>query len=127
MTITHSDAAKNAATAAVTALANAGKLVLLNVSDEVLATFTLPNPAFGAPTAGTATKGTISNTTGAAGPTDRDATHFDAQTTGSVKVWGGSVTASGGGGDCTLDQADTHISAGATVAVSTWTFRCQPT
>jgi hypothetical protein len=60
VTVTHSTAALNAATNAVTALLTTGsKLVFRTAGDTEVATLSFADPAFGGATAGVATAGTI--------------------------------------------------------------------
>lgn len=86
----------------------------------LLGTLTLSNPAFGnattaSPSVATAsaiTSDTTADATGTAG-------WFRAYSGGGTAVIDGSITATGGGGDMTLDS--TSIVAGGTIAVSSWT------
>lgn len=84
----------------------------------VLAVLTCSDPAFGAPSAGTATAGAI------VGDSSADASGtagwFRAYDSTGATVIDGSITASGGGGDMVL--ASTAIVAGGTVSASSWTI-----
>ncbi len=82
----------------------------------MLATFALPNPAFGAAAAGTATANAISDVSASATGT---ADQYIVKDADGNEVWRGSVTASGGGGDCELDN--TSIASGQNVSITSWT------
>lgn len=89
-------------------------------SGTLLGTLTLSDPAFGnattaSPSVATAsaiTSDTTADATGTAG-------WFRAYDSAGTAVIDGSVTATGGGGDLTLDS--TSIVAGGTIAMSAWT------
>ena len=87
----------------------------------LLGTLTLSDPAFGAATAASPSVATAAAITS---DTNADATGtagwFRGYTSAGVAVIDGSITASGGGGDMTLDS--TSIIAGGTIAVSAWTI-----
>jgi hypothetical protein len=87
-------------------------------SGTLLATLPLSDPAFGSAASGTATASAITSDTSA------DATGtagwFRGYDSTGAAVIDGSVTATGGGGDMTLDS--TSIVAGGTVAVTSWTI-----
>ncbi len=85
-------------------------------SGTLLATFTLADPAFGAAANGVATAAAVANTTGAAAGT---AGWFRALDSTGATVLDGSVTATGGGGDMTLNT--TTISVGLTISLTSWT------
>jgi len=82
----------------------------------LLATLTLPNPAFGASSAGVATANAISavaaSATGTAG-------WFRAKSGGAATVLDGSATATGGGGDMQLNS--TSLVSGVNVQITSWT------
>lgn len=127
MALTHSSAAKQAATDAVTALLNAGgagKLVIKDGSNNVLVTFALNATAFGAAaSSGIATANAISNVSATASGT---AATFEAQNNAGTVVWSGAVGYTGATSDLTLQQTDAHVSGGQTVAVASWTYRAVP-
>lgn len=88
----------------------------------VLVTFTIPNPAFGSPvtTSGdaVATANSISSVNASAGsPTN--AGYFCAKDSSGNPVEIGTVTATGGGGDMTLDNVS--IAAGQSCSITSWT------
>lgn len=83
---------------------------------SVLATVTLPDPAFGAAASGTATANAITGVTGSAAGT---AAHFRVKDSAGTVVLDGSVTATGGGGDMELNT--TTISVGVDVDITSWT------
>jgi hypothetical protein len=128
MALTHSNAARQAATDAVTALLNAGgagKLVIKDGSAVTLVTFAINATAFGAAAAtGIATANAISNVAATASGT---AATFEAQNNAGTVVWSGAVGYTGATSDLTLQQLDEHISGGQTVSVSSWTYRAVPT
>lgn len=86
----------------------------------LLGTLTLANPAFGnattaspaVATANAITSDTSADASGTAG-------WFRAYTSAGVGVIDGNITATGGGGDLTLDT--TSIVAGGTIAMTSWT------
>lgn len=128
MALTLSTAARNAACDAVVDLvdggAGAGKVRLKDVSNNILCTITLADPAFGA--AGATVAGRADGTglpktgtgTAAAGA-GTNATQFDVVDSNDTVIWSGSVTATGGGGDLTLDNV--NIAEGQTVSLGTLT------
>ncbi len=89
----------------------------------VLVTFTLPNPAFGTPvtTSGdaVATANSISAATATAG-SPSNAGYFCAKNSSGTPVMIGTVTATGGGGDLTLDNIS--IATGQSVTITSWTI-----
>lgn len=86
-------------------------------SGTLLATFTLADPAFGGAASGVATLASAPRTTtGAAAGT---AGWFRAKDSTGATVFDGSVTATGGGGDLTLNT--TTISIGLTVELTSGT------
>lgn len=93
---TISTAARNAMVAALTALvdggAGAGKLVIRSVADAEIATLTMSDPAFGAPTAGVATASAITADADATGGT---ATKFTLEDSNSVIILTGTTGTSG--------------------------------
>jgi hypothetical protein len=85
----------------------------------LLATITLPTPAFGAASSGVASKaGTWSTTAVAGSPTN--AGYFRIKTAGGTDPADGAITATGGGGELELDSI--AITSGQTVTVSTFTI-----
>lgn len=134
MTIRISDAARNAASAAVAALvdggAAAGHLRIYSgaqpagpgtaPSGTLLADFTLSDPAYAAPAAGSAALDTTPavQATGAANGTAGWFRLLDSTAAGGtgLGVVDGSVTATGGGGDLQLDT--TTISTGVTITIT---------
>ena len=86
-------------------------------SGTLLATFTLSDPAFGAASSGTATAAAIASTTGVAAG---DAGYFRALDSTGAAVLDGSITATGGGGDMTMNTIT--VSNGLTITITSWTF-----
>jgi len=122
MALTHSTAARNAAADSVVDLLDVGgvgSLVIGNAAmAQVLATLPLGNPAFGDAAAGVATAnaiadGTVSNSDTAAA--------FELRNNAGTKVIGGTVTATGGGGDITFDSV--IFTAGQTIQISSLTYQ----
>jgi hypothetical protein len=111
--LTLEDNARNAKVDGLTALVNSGKLEICEGS-TVLATVTLHSTAFGSASSGTATaiggdntnpisSGNPRSFTGAAtGAAD----NFKLRTSGDALVLSGSVTATGGGGDATINNVN---------------------
>jgi hypothetical protein len=94
-----------------------GKLVFLTSGNVPVATLTLANPAFGAAANGTATANAIAPDTNAAGGTIAKAELRQGAATPVVLC---SVTATGGGGDITLNSV--VISAGQQVSLTSLTY-----
>lgn len=123
MAITHSTAAKKAATDAITALVNggsgAGKLVLLDGA-SVLKSFTLSDPAFAAAdNDGVAALDVTPAISGAAtGAGDCDG--FQVTDSDDTVIFSGSVTATGDGGDLTLDNVS--IAIGQVITITSFTY-----
>ncbi|HWU21551.1 MAG TPA: hypothetical protein VN088_08500 [Nocardioides sp.] len=121
-------AAQNAAADAIGALLNAGTIEIRSGAQPatvgtaatgiLLGTLTLSATAFGASSAGTAAANAIT------GDSSADATGtagwFRAKASGGTGVIDGSVTATGGGGDMTLDSVS--IVVGGTINVTSWTI-----
>lgn len=87
------------------------------VSGTLLATFTTADPAFGNAATGVATASAIASTTGVAAG---DAGWFRAADSTGAAVLDGSVTATGGGGDMTMNTIT--VSVGLTMNITAWTF-----
>jgi len=123
MAITHSEAAKKASTDAITALVNAGDAAgYFTICDgaSVLATITFSDPAFGAADAdGVATADTTPALSAAAGAAG-DADNFKVYDSDDTLIFSGTITATGGGGDMTLDNVS--IASGQTVTISSFTY-----
>lgn len=87
-----------------------------NITDAaagtLLASFNLPNPAFGAASAGVATAGAISPTTGAAAGT---VGHYRVVNRGGTAVWDANYSTGG------LTLNTTTVSVGVDVEVTGWT------
>ena len=128
-----SQAAAKAAADAVTALLNTGGAGYIEIrtgsqpatvgtaaTGTLLGTLTLSATAFGAATtaspavatANSITSDTVADATGTAG-------WFRAYSGAGTAVIDGSITATGGGGDLTLDS--TSVVAGGTIAMTSWT------
>ena len=124
MAVTHSTAARNAATDAVTALIGAsGKLVFrlsgtVGTPGTAVATLSLSATAFGASASGTATANAITADTNAAGNTSPIAT-ATLQTSGGTVVIHCAVAASGS--DINMTNGLT-VAAGDTVSCSSLTY-----
>jgi hypothetical protein len=82
----------------------------------LLATLTLPNPAFGAASSGVATANAI---TAVAASATGTAGWFRAKSGGGATVLDGSCTATGGGGDMQLNS--TSLTSGVNVQITSWT------
>jgi hypothetical protein len=94
-----------------------GKIVFQTSGDVTVATLPFGNPAFGAASSGVATANAITSDTNAVGGTIAKARLRNAANTDKVIC---SVTATGGGGDITLNSV--VISAGQTVSLSSLTY-----
>lgn len=123
-----STSARNAAASAVGALLNGGTVEIRTGSQPatpgtaatgtLLGTLTLSATAFGAASTGTITANTITGDTSA--DASGTAGWFRGIDSSSTAVIDGSITASGGGGDMTLDS--TSIVAGGTISMTSWTL-----
>lgn len=124
MAVTHSTAARNAATDAVTALIGASGNLVFRLSGTVgapgtaVATLPLSATAFGAASSGTATANAITSDTNAAGNASPVAT-ATLQTSGGTVVIHCAVAASGS--DINLTNGLT-VAAGDTVSCSSLTY-----
>jgi hypothetical protein len=103
MALTHTAATRNAMASAVSAqIGSGGTLVLQTAADAILATFPLQASPFGAPTAGAMTlSGTPIEVAATAAGT---AARFRFRNAATTEVFQGTVTATGGGGDLTIDN-----------------------
>ena len=122
MAITLEDTSRNASVDArvdqidVGAGANGQVKIIDQDGTTVLCTVDLPNPCFGDSAAGTATANAISDATASASGTATTYEVFDAD---GNKLWSGTITATGGGGDMTI--TNTNIANGDTVSIDSWT------
>lgn len=128
MALSISTAARNAAVDALTALLNAGGAGSITIytgakpadpataaSGTVLATLTLPNPAFGASASGTANLGNVASVTATATGT---AGWFRAKSGAGTAVLDGTVGANG----ADLNLNSTAITSGGTVSITSGTI-----
>lgn len=123
MAITHSQAAKQAASNAVVDLVDGGAgagYITICQDASVLATLTCNDPAFGAADAnGTATLDVDPAISAAASGTGT-ANNFKVYDSANTLIFSGTVTATGGGGDMTVDN--TSINSGQTVSLTSFTY-----
>lgn len=122
----HTDT-RNAKVDAATARLNGGSLRIYTgaqpaaatdaATGTLLATVTLPNPAFGASANGTATATDPASVNASASGT---AGWFRAVTSGGATVFDGSVTATGAGGDMTLSS--TALTSDGAVDITSFTY-----
>jgi hypothetical protein len=98
-----------------------GKIVMQTSGGTTVATLTFSNPAFGAASSGVATASAITSDSSAVGGTVAKAEFRQGGGTAVVLC---SVTATGGGGDITLNSV--IISAGQTVSISSLTYTAPP-
>lgn len=121
MAVTHPTGVRNAIADLVVdridAGAAAGTLEMQTSGDVEVATLTFSDPAFGAASSGTATASAITQDSSATGGTIAKARAKDSD---GNEVFACSVTATGGGGDITLNSV--VVSAGQAVAVSSLTY-----
>jgi len=94
-----------------------GKIVMQTSGGTTVATLTFSNPAFGPAASGVATAAAITADTSAVGGTVAKA---ELRQGGGTAIVLCSVTATGGGGDITLNSV--IISAGQTVSISSFTY-----
>lgn len=116
MTVTLTEAARNAACDAVVDLLDGGTIEFQTSADAEVATLTLGTPAFGDAATGTATANAITADSNATGGTIAKAVFKDS---GSSSVFTVSVTATGGGGD--IELSSLSIGAGDTVSLTSYT------
>lgn len=127
MAITMSDALRNARLDAITATLGAGWKVKMRTgsapaavatasSGTVVATFT---PTATAAASGAKTMVTPAATVAATAPNGGAAMHYELTTSGDVVHERGTLTATGGGGDMTIDNL--NIASGQTVNVTSFT------
>lgn len=122
-------ATANAMADAAAALCNAGTIEVRSgaqpanaaaaATGTLLATFTLPNPAYGAATNGVCTLDADPDLE-VNGAADGTAGWFRVKTSGAATVRDGSVTATGGGGQ--LELSSTTIQTGVPVRITAGTF-----
>jgi hypothetical protein len=127
MTVKYGTAARNAKADAFTALLNGGALEIRSGaaptnpgdadSGTLLGSKTFGSPAFGAASTGVATANSFTGGTAVASGT---AAHFRAKSSGGTVQMQGTVTATGGGGDLTIDT--TTIVSGGTFNVTSLTY-----
>lgn len=121
MAVTHSTSSKNDATDAVVDSVDTGAggngTLVLKASTTTVATFALPNPAFGAASSGQATLNSVSNVSATASGT---VDSFDLLDADDNNVLSGTVTATSGGGDLEIDNTD--VNSGQAVSLSSLTY-----
>lgn len=125
MTISHSTAVRNALADLIDDQVNAGVadaqgdfVIIESAGPTDLISFPLSDPAFGAAASGQITlAGTpISTTADASGTADQ----FEVRDKDNNKVYGGSVTATGGGGDVEIDN--TSVNSGQSAELSSHSY-----
>lgn len=123
MAVTHSTAVRSAIADLIDDQINAGSAdasgdFLIRESTTTLATIVLQNPAFGAASSGVITLAGVplSVAASAAGTAD----NFQFRNRDNTVCVSGSITASGGGGDATLDN--TNIANGQIVQINSLTY-----
>lgn len=125
MSVTHSTAIRNAmADAVVDAIdggAAAGTLEFQTSGNVEVATLTFSDPAFGAAASGVATANAITKDSSATGGTIAKAVAKDSN---GNTIFTCSVTATGGGGDITLNSL--VVSAGQEVSLTSLTYTAPP-
>jgi hypothetical protein len=125
MAITLSNAARSAAANAVVDLVDVstpGNIALKSVGGTVIAIVDFAATAFGAASNGVATAGSTPLTGAgvAAAGSGTNATQFAVRDGADTEIWTGTVTATGGGGDITLDNV--NIADGQVVTVTSFTY-----
>jgi hypothetical protein len=115
MALTQNNGTRNELATAFGALFNAGTLEIQTSADAVLATITLPNPAFGSPSTGAVAKsGTWSATASGSGAAAK-AVFISSDTNKTATVTVGESEA-----DLIIDDAD--VVSGGTVTVTAFTY-----
>jgi len=126
MSVVHQTPVRNSINSTVlgkldTGAGGAGKLVMQTSGAVAVATLTLSATSFGAASSGTSTANAIASDTNAAGGTIAKASFQDH--TG-LEIFNCSVTATGGGGDITLNSV--VVSSGQTVSITSLTYSAPP-
>ena len=123
MTVTHTTAARDAAADAVVDLidagAGAGSLIIRSNGNNVLATLTMSDPAFGAASGGSAAASAITTLDSAAGGASAAANFICVDSNTNTYI-AGAVDTAGGSGDLVLDKL--AIAAGDKVVISSMRY-----
>lgn len=118
MSLTHETAVRNGLADYVVDQLNSGNLLFMTTAEGAeVATLPLAATAFGAAASGTATAGTITDDSSATGGTIAT---FKMETSGNTRIFGGSVTATSGGGD--IELTSLAITATDTVSMTSFTY-----
>ena len=123
MAITHSQAAKQAATDAVVDLVDGGDAAgYFTICDgaAVLVTITFSDPAFSAADADGVATADVTPALSAAAGADGDADNFKVYDSDDTLIFSGTITATGDGGDMTLDNVS--IATAQVVTISSFTY-----
>jgi len=133
MALSFSDALRNARANAITAACDAGTAAVMEIrtgtkpaspddsaTGTLLASITLNDPSFGTSVDGVITLDDSPALTDSSADTTGTAGHFRIKTSAGVGVVDGTVTATGGGGDVTLNTIS--IVSGAAVTVTSGTI-----
>jgi len=126
MSVVHSTPVRNGICSNVltkldTGAGGAGKIIMQTSGAVTVATLNLSATSFGAASSGTATAAAIASDTNAVGGTIAKASFQDHA---SLEIFNCSVTATGGGGDITLNSV--VVSAGQTVTITSLTYSAPP-
>ena len=118
MSLTHETTERNGLADYVVDQLNSGNFVFMTTAEAVeVATLPLAATAFGEAASGTATAGTITDDSSATGGTIAT---FKMETSGNARIFGGSVSATGNGGD--IELTSLAITATDTVSMSSFTY-----
>jgi len=116
MSLTHEEVVRNGLADYVVDQLDSGNMIIMTTGEGAeVATLPLAATAFGASTGGTATAGTITPDSSAAGGV---AATYKLETSGNARIVGGNVQTSGGD----LNLSSLTIGAGDTVSVSSFTY-----
>jgi hypothetical protein len=122
MALTLTTKARNAACDAIVDLVDegtgAGKIKIRDSGNTILVTFTLSDPGFGAASSGAAAAASVPKQ--AAASATGTAANFIATDSDDETMFSGTVTATGGGGDVTIDNAS--IASGQTCNLTSLTI-----
>lgn len=118
MSLTHEMTVRNGLADFVVDQLDSGNVLFMTTSEATeVATLALAASAFGDASGGTATAGTITEDSSATGGT---VATFKFETSGTARIFGGSVTTPAGGGD--IEMSSLNVGVGDTVQLTAFTY-----
>ncbi len=125
MAITHGTAIRDSFASTVATSLDGGSCVLLDSANTVLCTIALAaTNNFSAPSNGTITLDTTNNTYQGSVSTTGTVASFEMRDSTGVKVYGGTVSTAGAGGDLTI--TNTSVTSGETVSITSHSYTASP-